>query len=61
MRIEHYHDFLHYKEKGLKTKAEEAITLFINSFENYEEKEKWTIEVLPKLEVINLRQLYSKR
>ena len=50
MKIEHYKDFVRYRDQGLKEKATEAITQFIDSFENYEEKELWTIEYLPKLE-----------
>ena len=50
MKIEHYHDFLHYKNQGLKEKTTGAITKFIDSFENYEEKESWVLEYLPKLE-----------
>ena len=48
MKIEHYKDFVRYRDQGLKEKATEAITQFIDSFENYEEKELWTIEYLSK-------------
>jgi len=50
MKIEHYHDFLSYQSQGLKEKATETITKFINSFENDEEKELWVLEYLPKFE-----------
>src|SRR5215510_6196516 len=50
MIIEYYNEYLHFKNIGVKLRAKEAIIKFINSFNNYSEKEAWTLEYLPKLE-----------
>jgi hypothetical protein len=49
MNIDYFNEYLYYKNKGIKPKAKEYILKFINSFENYEEKESWTLENLSKL------------
>ena len=49
MNIEYFNEFLNNLNKGIKTKAKEYITKFISSFENFEEKEKWTMGYLQKL------------
>ena len=54
MNIEYYNKYLEYEEKGIKSKAKEYINNFINSFENNNEKNSWTIEYLPKL---NLKKM----
>jgi hypothetical protein len=51
MNIEYFNEYVHYKNVGVKLKAKEFIGKFINSFEDYTEKEQWTIEYLPKLEM----------
>ena len=50
MNIKYYEEYLHYKNIGIKTKAKEYIDNFIHSFKNYDEKELWTIEYLPKID-----------
>jgi hypothetical protein len=50
MKIEYYNEYLHYKKTGIRPKAKEFIMKFVNSFEDYRDKESWTIEYLPKLE-----------
>jgi hypothetical protein len=51
MKIEYFNEYVHYKNIGIKPKAKEFIDKFINSFENYMEKEQWTIEYLSKIEM----------
>jgi hypothetical protein len=51
MNMEYFNEYIHYKNIGIKSKAKEFIDKFVNSFENYEEQELWTIEYLPKLEM----------
>jgi hypothetical protein len=51
MKIEYFNEYVHYKHIGIKPKAKEFIDKFINSFENYMEKEQWTKEYLSKLEM----------
>jgi hypothetical protein len=51
MKIEYFNEYLHYKDIGIKSRAKEYIDKFINSFENYMEKEQWTVEYLSKLEM----------
>ena len=50
MNIGYFNEYLKYEQMGLKSKTKECLKDFINSFENYKEKELWTIEYLPKLE-----------
>ena len=50
MDIKYYEEYLHYKKIGIKSKTKEFIDKFIGSFVNYEEKELWTREYLPKIE-----------
>jgi hypothetical protein len=50
MNIDYFNEYLHYENIGIKTKTKEYILKFTNSFENYYEKELWTLEYLPKLE-----------
>jgi hypothetical protein len=50
MEIEYYNEYLHYRKIGIREKTKEAVIKFINSFENYTEKESWAMEYLPKLE-----------
>ena len=53
MNIEYFNDYLNYETQGIKTKAKESIHNFILSFRNFDEKELWTIEYLPKLKQNN--------
>jgi hypothetical protein len=55
VNIEHFNEYLHYENLGIKTKAKECVIKFISSFENYREKELWTLEYLPRL-VDNYKQ-----
>jgi hypothetical protein len=50
MNTEYFYEYTRYKNAGIKSKAKEFMGKFINSFENYAEKEQWTLEYLPKLE-----------
>jgi hypothetical protein len=50
MNIEFYNEFIIFSRKGIRAKAKECINNFINSFDNFTEKELWTKEYLPKLE-----------
>ena len=50
MNIGYFNEYIKYEQMGLKSKTKECLKYFINSFENYKEKELWTIEYLPKLE-----------
>ena len=49
MNIEYFNEYLKYEQIGIKTKIKEYIQYFINSFDNYTEKELWTFEYLPQL------------
>jgi len=49
MKIEYYNEYLQYKNMGIRSEATKAIIKFVDSFENYAEKESWTLEYLPKL------------
>ncbi|MDR1338785.1 MAG: hypothetical protein LBK58_01840 [Prevotellaceae bacterium] len=51
MNTGYFDEYIHYKNTGIKSKAKELIRKFIDSFENYAEKEQWTVEYLPKLEM----------
>ena len=51
MNIDYFNEYLNYKNIGLKPKVKELIIKFINSFNNYEEKELWVTEYLSKLEL----------
>jgi hypothetical protein len=51
MNIEYYNEYRYYKSMGIKSKTKECIEKFIHSFENYTEKESWTKEYLPKIEM----------
>jgi hypothetical protein len=50
MKIEYFNEYINYKNTGIKSKSKEFMDKFVNSFENYKEKEEWTSEYLPKLE-----------
>jgi len=50
MNIQFYNEFIDCSRKNLKTKAKEYINKFINSFDNFKEKELWTMKYLPNLE-----------
>lgn len=50
MNIEHYQNFQKSLDAGIKKQASKHISLFIDSFENKEEIEKWVWENLPLLE-----------
>jgi hypothetical protein len=50
MDIEFYNEFIEFSHKGIRSKVKECINKFINSFNNFREKELWTIEYLPRLE-----------
>ena len=49
MNIEYFNEYLKYEQNGIKAKKKETLNKFILSFENYTEKESWTMEFLPKL------------
>tara|TARA_R110002110_G_scaffold390102_1_gene602937 strand:- start:2850 stop:3446 length:597 start_codon:yes stop_codon:yes gene_type:complete len=49
MNIEHYLKYIDCKEKGLKQEATKCLRLFITSFENSDEIDKWVWEYLPNL------------
>ena len=49
MKIEYFNEYLKYEQSGIKAKAKEFLNKFILSFENYTEKESWTMEFLPRL------------
>jgi hypothetical protein len=51
MNIDYFNEYLDSEAKGLKTKAKECVNKFIRSFENYSEKESWTMEYLSTLEM----------
>ena len=50
MNIDFFNEFIKYENNGIKIKAKEYVNKFIQSFENYIEKESWVINYLPKLE-----------
>ena len=50
MNVGYFNEYLKYEQMGLKSKTKGCLKDFINSFENYKEKELWAIEYLPKLE-----------
>jgi hypothetical protein len=49
MNIDYFNEYLNYTNKGLRIKAKEYINKIIHSFEDYYEKELWTLKYLPKL------------
>ncbi|MDR1238552.1 MAG: hypothetical protein LBK27_00400, partial [Treponema sp.] len=51
MKVEYFNEYVHYKNIGIKSKTKECIDKFINSFENYMEKEQWAVEYLSKPEM----------
>jgi hypothetical protein len=50
MNIEFYNEYITFSRKGIRSKARECINNFINSFDDFKEKQLWTKEYLPKLE-----------
>ncbi|GHU22712.1 hypothetical protein FACS1894172_05330 [Spirochaetia bacterium] len=50
MNIEYFNEYIKNKNMGIKTKTKEYVHKFIQSFENYHEKELWTMEYLPTLQ-----------
>ena len=51
MNNEYFDDYLKYEKSGVKAKARESLDAFIKSFGTYAEKEAWTREHLPELEL----------
>jgi hypothetical protein len=51
MNIEYFNEYTYYKKMGIKPKTKEYIGKFISSFENFTEKELWTIKYLPVIEL----------
>ena len=60
MEIDYFNEYLNYLNTGIKLKAKEYIKKFINSFVNYKEKELWTVEYLPKLDMNNNRRIRNE-
>ena len=50
MNTEYFDKFINYEHNGVKTRPKMFLNKFILSFENYKEKELWTIEYLPVIE-----------
>ena len=50
MNIEYFNEFIKNEKLGIKAKTKDCVNKFVQSFENYSEKELWTKEYLSKLE-----------
>ncbi|QQO07666.1 hypothetical protein [Breznakiella homolactica] len=51
MNIEYFTKYCEYESNGLRKGAKEQLRKFIESFDNFDEKESWTIEYLPSLKI----------
>ncbi|GHV09531.1 hypothetical protein FACS189485_22230 [Spirochaetia bacterium] len=60
MEIKYYDEYIKYKKLGLRIEQKENVQKFIQSFMDFNEKQQWVIENLPKIELDSNRRIRNE-